>query len=232
MPRIKETTVYQFDELSDDAKERARQWFREGMADDNFGAECVIRECADALRILGFTLGDRHSKQGIYYSGFWSQGDGACFVGSFCASHVDREKVAALLADRPVSYECDGAMHESPSNKRLHDCADELLAVLDDRPTLSASLTHRGYHTHKYCVSIDVDASPDRSDETHTSAEWDELSVKDDAIGDQFAEVCRELMRWIYRELESDYEWQNENEQVDDNIRANEYEFSETGKRE
>ena len=43
MARIKQTTVYQFDELSDAAKEKARDWYREASADDAFwqeGAPC------------------------------------------------------------------------------------------------------------------------------------------------------------------------------------------------
>jgi len=37
-------------------------------------------------------------------------------------------------------------------------------------------------------------------------------------------------MRWVYRALEQEYEYQTANEQVDDSIRANEYEFTETGR--
>jgi hypothetical protein len=38
-------------------------------------------------------------------------------------------------------------------------------------------------------------------------------------------------MRWIYRQLEREYDYQNADAQVDENIRANEYEFYEDGKR-
>ena len=34
--RIKETKVYQFDELSDKAKEKARDWWREASAGDGY----------------------------------------------------------------------------------------------------------------------------------------------------------------------------------------------------
>ena len=44
-------------------------------------------------------------------------------------------------------------------------------------------------------------------------------------------EAARDFMRWIYRQLEAAYEWENAVEQVDDSIRANEYEFTEDGER-
>jgi hypothetical protein len=37
-------------------------------------------------------------------------------------------------------------------------------------------------------------------------------------------------MRWIYRQLEREYEWLMSDEQVDESIRINEYEFTEEGK--
>jgi hypothetical protein len=44
-------------------------------------------------------------------------------------------------------------------------------------------------------------------------------------------ETARDAMRWIYRRLEREYEYQNSVECVDEVIRANEYEFTEDGRR-
>src|ERR1700677_994185 len=41
MPRIVETTVFQLGELSERARERARAWYREAAADDDWH-ECVF----------------------------------------------------------------------------------------------------------------------------------------------------------------------------------------------
>lgn len=38
-------------------------------------------------------------------------------------------------------------------------------------------------------------------------------------------------MRWIYRALEAEYEYQDSDGQVDETIKANEYEFEEDGSR-
>lgn len=54
------------------------------------------------------------------------------------------------------------------------------------------------------------------------------------SIGDADHEL-RQLMRdfadWMYRQLEAEYEYRMSDEQVDDTITANEYEFTESGER-
>jgi hypothetical protein len=85
-------TVYSFDELpTDKAKERARDWWKKAASDDEFW-DFVYEDCAEIFRILGIdskrhTTGRdgkiRDAGPEIYFRGFWSQGDGACFVGRY-----------------------------------------------------------------------------------------------------------------------------------------------------
>ena len=72
--RVIEKTIYQFDELTDAAKEKAREWFR-GIADE-WGDECIIDDAKRIGAMIGFDV-DK-----IYWRGFSSQGDGACWTGS------------------------------------------------------------------------------------------------------------------------------------------------------
>jgi hypothetical protein len=44
-------------------------------------------------------------------------------------------------------------------------------------------------------------------------------------------EALRDLARWLYRQLESEYTHLTSDEVVDDAILANQYTFTETGKR-
>lgn len=192
--------VYQFDELSDAAKETARSWYREASAGDDFYAECVIDDAKDALRVLGY------SDVNIMYSGFSSQGDGACFTAQFYASDYDGKgtnAIQAMLVDRST-------------DKELARCAAELESILLAFPELSASISHYGRGVHEMSTQFSVDCGDDESLDT-------------DSIEDRFKEVSRDLMRWIYKRLETDYEWNNADEQVDENIRCNEYEFDENG---
>ena len=64
MPKQKITLVYQFDELDETAKERAREWYRAGALDYEWW-ESVYEDAAQVgLKITGFDLGRRQSIDG------------------------------------------------------------------------------------------------------------------------------------------------------------------------
>ena len=48
---------------------------------------------------------------------------------------------------------------------------------------------------------------------------------------ENFSKSARNFADWIYKTLQKDYEWNQSNECVDENILANEYTFTNTGKR-
>jgi hypothetical protein len=87
MPRVMETKVFKFEELSDKAKEKAREWFREGALDHDWW-DTEYDEAASIGEMMGISLrrkpvklhgGGTRYDPAIYFSGFSSQGDGACF---------------------------------------------------------------------------------------------------------------------------------------------------------
>ena len=61
MPAIIETTVYQFEELSDGAKEKARAWYREGACDHDWH-DFIFEDFVMICTILGITLKTRPVK--------------------------------------------------------------------------------------------------------------------------------------------------------------------------
>nr|WP_292053745.1 hypothetical protein [Mesorhizobium sp.] len=91
MPEIIETTVYRLDELSEAAKEKARAWYREGAFDhdwfefvyDDFERICEILGVELKTRAVRLMGGGTRQKPCIWFSGFWSQGDGASFEGRY-----------------------------------------------------------------------------------------------------------------------------------------------------
>lgn len=76
MPQTVTLTAYTFDELDDSAKETAREWFRSVQLDYDWWDFTT-----DDAKRLGKTLGIEIDD--IYFSGFSSQGDGACFTGQY-----------------------------------------------------------------------------------------------------------------------------------------------------
>jgi hypothetical protein len=183
--------TYSYAELSDKAKERARAWFREGM---NYDGDCQIDDAKQCMAFLGFDIKE------IYFSGFYSQGDGACFEGTWQASAVNAA----------------GLKEHAPIDKELHRLADEFARLAKLEPEGSFRVDHRGHYSHKFCTEFSFD---------EMQSDMQDQSEKD------LKEASRDCMEWIFRQLQTDYEWHNADEQVAESIECNDYQFTEDGKR-
>ncbi|WP_050521945.1 hypothetical protein [Pseudorhodobacter wandonensis] len=212
MPEIICTTVYQFPELSDAAKERARSWYRDlGTHEDWWDA--VYEDFERICGILGIRLkttsvrligGGTRQKPCIWFSGFWSQGDGAAFEGYL--SH------AKSSATRIRDY--------APTDEMLHGIADRLQAIQRRNfYQLCAEASHRGRYCHEYTMSVDV---------TRDSATWQPPTSDAEEI---VTEALRGLARWLYRQLEAEHDHLISDESIEDGIIANEYTFTGAGRR-
>src|SRR5690606_34440052 len=84
---------------------------------------------------------------------------------------------------------------------------------------LSATARHRGRYSHEYCMDISVDRDSSVYQAPTAGAE------------EEVTEALRDLARWLYRQLEREYEYRTSDEAVDEAIAANEYSFTETGRR-
>lgn len=225
MPKRKITTVYQFDELNDKAKERAREWYREGNCEDNYWSEVVIDDAAEIATLLGVDLcqtayktmgGETKYNPTVYFSGFWSQGDGACFEGTWRAKNVQADKLKAY----------------APQDKELHRIVDGLAELAKEYPDGYFSVEHRGHYSHSGCTSFDVELPNPALDEMiYGSFEYQakEAAIRHDE--EALIQLARDFMDWIYKQLEKEWDYQNSDEQVDGAIKANEYEFLENGQR-
>lgn len=209
MPQVLTRTVYRFDELDDRAKENARDWFRgDGPHDDWYDA--VYEDAATCGDILGIQLrqkpvklmnGSTRYDPAIFFTGFSSQGDGACFEGDYQYAKGAAKAIRA----------------HAPQDTELHRIADALQAVQRENfYHLTAVTKHRGHYYHSGCMSVDVDGNEARQAGYVTIAE-------------EVTQLMRDFAYWIYRQLEREHDYQQSNEVVDENIRANEYQFDEHG---
>lgn len=210
MPRIRQTTVFKFEELSDRAKERARDWFRQGGFDYEWW-DTVYDDAKTCLALAGFGV-DR-----IYFTGFWSQGDGACFEGSWSAADA-----------KPVK---DMRAH-APKDKELRRIAATMRSIARRFSRASMAVKHTGRYSHEFETSFSVDFGDDPIERmAYKSPRWEARNAKLQAAEEEIIEASRDAMRWIYKCLEREYEWLSSDEQVDESIVANEYEFDENGNR-
>lgn len=199
--------LYQYDELNDKVKKKAREWFRESSAQDTFWSECVIEDAKECAKALGIDATD------IYWSGFASQGDGACFVGSYASTGKAGESVTA----------------HAPRDTELQRIGAELDLLHAIAPCTANAVT-RG---RNYCVAIDCDFPDDPIDAMeYGSTEWTARNDILRQVETDTADALRDFMHWIYRQLESAYDYENSDKTAEENIRCNEYTFTINGKRE
>lgn len=223
MSETKEYTIYKFNELSDDAKEKAREWYRQFVFTDSHDWEFVYDDAVRMGALMGIEIGTRRAQTigghtitepSIYFSGFWSQGDGACFEGSYS---YRKGGVAAL------KKEIGG---ESEGDKTLINIAERLQRLQRKNfYRLEATMKHSGHYYHSGCMSVDVSLKD--FDDARSSDNW-----PDDDSELELKTTMRDFADWIYRQLEKEQEYQSSDEQVDEAMEANEYTFDEYGKRE
>lgn len=209
MPTVIETTVFTFDELTDAAKECAREWHRISNLDydwwdctyDDFSTICEIlgvELATDPIRLMG---GGTRQKPCIQFRGFWSQGDGASFEGRWRYAKGSVAKIKAY----------------APKDAELHDIAARLAAVQKRNfYQLYAIITQRGHYCHENTMQFDV-----RRDDAEATADAEDI----------IAEAMRDLARWLYARLETEYEFLNSDEMVEESITANAYTFTCNGGR-
>lgn len=212
MPEIIETTVYRLDELSDEAKHKARAWYREGGFDYDW-YDAVNEDFQRIAEILGIRLktrtvrlmgGGSRQEPCIWFRGFWSQGDGACWEGFYAY----RKNASA------------GIRSYAPQDTTLHSIADALQAIQRRNfYQLRAEVSHRGHYYHEYCMAISVERD---------SPTWHDMTTDAEEI---VMEALRDLARWLYHQLEREYDYLSSDEAVDETITANDYTFTGAGRR-
>ena len=91
MSRTISTTVYTLDELSDAARENARNWYRGHALNDDcyqnvfdgFTGICSILGVDIKRYTVPLLSGGNRQQPRIWFSDFCHQGDGACFEGDY-----------------------------------------------------------------------------------------------------------------------------------------------------
>ena len=192
--RIEALHIYTYEELSDEAKAKARDWYRKN--DDDEYSEFVIDDAKEVAALMGWEI-DK-----VYYSGFWSQGDGACFEGIMRYNKGCAKLVKAYTNDAELN--------------RIAKAWQDLQR--QNFYALRASVKHRGHYQHEMCTVFDCG-------DTRHNYGW----LQNPEAEDDIKEIARDFMRWIYKRLESEYEYSVSDEVVAENIIANGYEFTEDG---
>lgn len=132
--REKCKTVYTFDELPEDIQEKVL----EAMSDINIDYgwwDFIFYDVKECAKILGIDI------EQIYFSGFSSPGDGACFEGTYRYNKGSVKEIKKY----------------APDDKELHDIAEKLMQEQKKcMYKLEAVVKQRGHYSHSGCTDITV----------------------------------------------------------------------------
>lgn len=210
MPQTACIELYNFSELSESAKEEAKQWYRENCLDYNWW-NYVYEDFIQVANILGIEIKTRsyettnnktYQNPCIYFSGFWNQGDGACYEGYY---KYNPGSVAAIKA-------------YAPKDETLHKIAKNLYEFQKQHfYNIQANISHSGHYYNEYCMDITVEPIEEYCNFINEKAEKD--------IIDNF----RQLAKWLYKQLKKEYDWLTSDEAVNNTLNSNDYSFYENG---
>ena len=223
MPHKKCKTVYFFDELDEKAKENAREWFRRDYPHYDWW-DSSYESFSDAAKYLGIDINKKPVKlmgggtrydPSIWFSGFYTQGSGSSFDGTWRAEDVQADKLKA----------------DFTSDTELHRLADIFASIAKDNPEMTATI--KSQRDNDISVGVEHGETRDEivNELVYDSPEYKAQVEKDSEREDELTEALRDFNRWIFKSLQQEYEHLTSDEQVDESIRANEYEFTKEGKR-
>ena len=208
--------IYTFDELSPEAKERAIDNIR---TKDNYPYDewwDGVYDCfAEDMKVHGIDV-DK-----IYFSGFWSQGDGACFTGHV---NLTTEQLLSALPD------------QLRKDLVTFNAKCKLLGYSTLDMSYRARIEHSGHYYHSGCMRIGSGYNVDvEESDVDDDALFEEMVRLRDAIDgrieyDELAlEIARDHADDLYRMLEKEYYYLTSDEVIAEHLSINDYEFDEDG---
>ena len=177
----------QYKDLSDTAKEQAFKRHQEyAQSNDYYWWESTMEYWVEKLEALGIHT----SLEQMHFSGFGSQGDGACFTGSinlkqFLEAHPDLKQEHVNLYMAVIPFDGRGAACE----------------YFDLELTRHGS-TNYNHEKSVHLGSWDINILPELDDDEGEDYERYMMEAESDIEAQ-----CRDYMKEIYRDLEKDYEY-------------------------
>lgn len=168
------------------------EWWKDVY--ERFDEDCVEKGIHVGHHNIKVVSGKTVVKPSIYFSGFYSQGDGACFDGS--------------VNDWPKFLTACGRADLVPMYEKL----DHFLVL---------SWGHSGHYYHSGCTDFGSDLyieNPfDEENDVLQYATWDTITEGGnifDALEDDFIKYVRSLMDDLYTTLEEEHDYLTDDERV------------------
>jgi hypothetical protein len=192
-----EKEEFTIDELSGKAKENALEFFRDAEIEGIDWEDPIKEGFIEDMKEVGVRVDD------IYYSGFYSQGDGACFVGEV----EDNE----LFLSKCLGF-------ETKSNKILK----KKLEIISNNIQIQIYRNNsRYFHENTIAASVDVDEHEEDLDIFISADLWIPIDLDKEGIKieEETTEWARNESRKLYRKLENYFDELQSDESVKEYLR-------------
>jgi hypothetical protein len=201
---VEEKTEFKFSELSERAKESARDGYRySGNYPCDDWWEFIYDDAVRIAALLGITInttahkttkGRSYEKPDIWFSGFGNQGDGASFAGQYEFRADALEQITQETKDETLI-------------RIAHDLTMiGLTRRLQSLGGFSISITTSGRYSHSHTMDISLNMDDDSTEDI----EPDLVGLEVDLL-----QLMRDFADWIYDQLEKENEYLMSDEVVD-----------------
>jgi hypothetical protein len=171
------------------------------LRDINTDGDYWFESIFDDAKEIGKLMGIDISN--IYFRGFAYQGDGACFEGKYAYA---KNSVKAVK-------------EYAPEDETLHAIVKGLYEIQKRYSyKINATVKHSGYYYHSMCTDLEI--------YLNDNGYLLYLPEKDDAA---ITELLCDFMDWIYKMLNTEFDYQSTNDAIIATIEANGYDFTEDG---
>lgn len=204
----REIELFSYSELTGKAKDKAREWWLECIDSDHY-AESVTEGFKEALIEVGIGVTD------TFFSGFWSQGDGACFD----FKGVNWKKLReAPIGESPYAADLGFFRRDAKNALRLVNYTPDLWHAE------SRVVNHHYYHEKSRVVNLDLC-------DTGSRGNADRLNKVFKDLESDLNTLIQRLSRGLYDQLKAGYDECTSEESISDVMDLNKYTFLADGTR-
>jgi len=204
--KLAEERLFKFDELDEDAKEKAREWYRSGALDHEWW-DSVYDLAVEAGKMLGIEIDSKKKHHGTGPAIYFNE-HGAGFDGSY---HYQKGALEKLRREWPATAK-DGTACKG--NVEMHEVAEALLEV---------------QRKNQYKLGATISSHQDSDIRVDV---WGYGGAPSAEADRDLAAALKSFAHWIHHTLQREEDYLLSDEQVDDMIQANEYTFTVDGTRE
>lgn len=198
--------VFKYDELSSEAQQAAREWYAQGMFDDSWWYESAIEHIAQIGAIVGITINTR-GKNG--YCAYFDCDRNAHFIFDGYYSYNKGWREAVRKEWGPDAFTKDASDNRTLAFLQSFSLEEWSLQAPHFWSVNCSCKANSGIYARQI-VDTDVDYNHDVPEE-------------------ECQELIRSFCEWALQVIQSEIDYMEDENNIADNIRANEYEFDENG---